>query len=128
MDPISLIVTALAAGASAAVRDTASQAVKDGYTGLKAVIMRKLGSSPTAKEIIERHEEAPEVWEKPLAAELEKAGVGDDDEVIRLAEELMAKDDPAGARAGKYKVTIVGSKGVTVGDHAHVEMTFTDRD
>ena len=46
MDPISLIVAALAAGASAAVKDTAGQAVKDAYSGLKALVKRKLGVEP----------------------------------------------------------------------------------
>ena len=34
MDPVSLIVTALTAGAAVALKDTASQAVKDAYDGL----------------------------------------------------------------------------------------------
>ena len=126
MDPISLIVTALATGAAAAVKDTAGQAVKDVYSSLKAALTQKLGSSPVAQEVVERHEESPEIWEKPLAAELEKAGVANDAEVIRLAEELMAKHDPAGARAGKYSVQISGGQGATVGDHAHVQQTFNN--
>jgi hypothetical protein len=128
MDPISLIVAALAAGASAAVKDTAGQAVKDAYSGLKALVKRKLGSSQMAQEVIERHEQAPEVWEKPLEDELGRAGLADDEEVIRLAQELLAKQDPGGAAAGKYNVTISGGKGITVGDHAHVEMTFGNGD
>jgi hypothetical protein len=35
MDPVTLIVSAVAAGAAAAARETASQAVKDAYTALK---------------------------------------------------------------------------------------------
>ena len=128
MDPISLIVAALAAGASAAVKDTAGQAVKDAYSGLKALVKRRLGSSQMAQEVIERHEQAPEVWEKPLEDELGRAGLADDEEVIRLAQELLAKQDPGGAAAGKYNVTISGGKGITVGDHAHVEMTFENGD
>jgi hypothetical protein len=128
MDPISLIVAALAAGASAAVKDTAGQAVKDAYSGLKALVKRRLGSSEMAQEVVERHEQSPEVWEKPLEEELGKAGLADDEEVIRLAQELMAKQDPSGAAAGKYNVTISGGKGITIGDHAHVEMTFENGD
>ena len=128
MDPISLILTALATGAAAAVKDTAGQAVKDAYSSLKAALTRKLAGSPIAQEVVERHEEAPEIWDKPLAAELDKAGVADDAEVIRLAEELMAKHDPAGARAGKYTVQISGGQGITVGDNAHVQQTFNNGD
>jgi hypothetical protein len=127
MDPISLIVTALATGAAAAVKDTAGQAVKDAYSALKATLTRKLASRPMAQEIVERHEGAPDVWEKPLAAELDNAGVADDEEVVRLAQQLMANHDPAGAQAGKYNVRISGGQGITVGEHANVHQVFHNR-
>jgi hypothetical protein len=38
MDPISLILAALGAGALAAAKDTAGTAVKDAYQGLKTLI------------------------------------------------------------------------------------------
>ena len=38
MDPVTLILTALAAGATASLKDTANQTVKDAYNGLKALI------------------------------------------------------------------------------------------
>ena len=38
MDPVSLIVTALATGAAAALKDTAGEAVKDAYSGLKSLL------------------------------------------------------------------------------------------
>jgi hypothetical protein len=41
MDPITIIVTALALGAAAGLKPTVAQAVKDGYAGLKALITRK---------------------------------------------------------------------------------------
>lgn len=40
MEPIIVIVTALALGAAAGLKSTATQAVKDAYTGLKALILR----------------------------------------------------------------------------------------
>jgi hypothetical protein len=131
MDPISLIVAALAAGASAALRDTAGQAVKDAYAGLKSLLRRKLPSEPGAESAVEKHDEAPEApdaWEQPLRDELDRTRVGDDEEVIRKAQELMALVDPDGARAGKYNVTISGGKGIVVGDHAQVTMNFDDGD
>jgi len=128
MDPVSLIVAALAAGASAALKDTAGQAVRDAYGGLKALLRRKLGNAPLAQQVIDKHAEAPEVWEKPLQEELASADVADDEEVIRAAQELLAQVDPDGARSGKYNVTISGGKGIVVGDHAKVEMTFDDGD
>jgi len=41
MDPVSVVVTALVAGAAAGVKPAAEQAVKDAYAGLKALIQRK---------------------------------------------------------------------------------------
>lgn len=38
MDPITLLVTAVALGASAGLSETASQVVRDAYTGLKALL------------------------------------------------------------------------------------------
>lgn len=128
MDPVSLIVAALAAGASAALKDTAGEAVKDAYGALKTLLRRKLGNAPLAQQVIDKHAEAPEVWEKPLQQELATAQVADDEEVIRAAQELLARDDPDGARSGKYNVTITGGRGIVVGDHARVEMTIEDGD
>jgi hypothetical protein len=38
MDPVTLIVPALVAGAASAAQDTASNAVKDAYSGIKALL------------------------------------------------------------------------------------------
>jgi hypothetical protein len=131
VDPVSLIVAALAAGASAALKETAGQAVKDAYGGLKSLLRRKLADEPAARSAIEKHDEAPEApeaWERPVREELTRTGLGDDEEVVRQAQELLALVDPEGARAGKYNVTISGGKGIVVGDHAQVTMTFDDGD
>jgi hypothetical protein len=40
MDPITVIVTALIAGAAAAAKDVSVQAVKDAYNGLKTVVVK----------------------------------------------------------------------------------------
>ena len=41
MDPIMVVVTAVALGASAGLKDVAAQAVKDAYAGLKALLTRR---------------------------------------------------------------------------------------
>jgi len=128
MDPVSLIVAALAAGASTAFKDTAAEAVKDAYNGLKSLLKRKLGDNPAAQVALDKHEGSPEVWEKPLEEEIKQSGVADDEDVVRTAQKLMELVDPDGARAGKYNVNISGGKGIVVGDHARVEMTFENGD
>ena len=60
MDPITLIVTALAAGAALGVQDTASAMVKDAYASLKALVKKRLGGGPGAELVVARHEQAPE--------------------------------------------------------------------
>jgi hypothetical protein len=41
MDPVTLVVTATALGASAGLKETAAQAVKDAYAGLKSLLTRR---------------------------------------------------------------------------------------
>ena len=126
MDPVSLIVAALAAGASAAFQDTARDVVKDAYAGLKSRVRRRLADEPEATAVFTQHEEAPDEWQAALERELGRVGIAADEEVVRAAQELLAAIDPEGARTGKYNVTISGGKGIVVGDHAHVTMTFDD--
>jgi hypothetical protein len=116
MDPITLIVTALAAGAALGMRDTASSAIKDAYTGLRALVRRRLGGRPDGELVLARHEQAPETWRAPLMAELDQAGAGNDSGLAAAAEALMRLVDEAGARAGKYAVDVRGAQGVQIGD------------
>ena len=46
MDPITLIVTALAAGAASALQDGASAVVKDAYARLKALVSKRFACRP----------------------------------------------------------------------------------
>jgi hypothetical protein len=116
MDPITLIVTALAAGASLGIADTASSAIKDGYAALKALVRKRLGGRPEAELVLARHEQAPQTWQAPLMAELDEAGAGRDADLVAAAEALMHLLDEAGARAGKYTVDVRGAQGVQIGD------------
>ena len=124
MDPITLIVTALAAGAASGAADAASSAVKDAYAGLKALVARRLGGRPDAELVLARHEQAPEVWQAPLMAELADAGADRDLELVQAARALMTLVDGAGARAGKYTVDVRGAQGVQVGDRASQHNVF----
>ena len=57
MDPISLIIAALAAGAIAGVKDTAGQAVKDAYAGLKALVHRRFAGNRDAEAALDQSEQ-----------------------------------------------------------------------
>jgi len=116
MDPITLIVAALAAGASLGITDTASSAIKDAYAALKVLVRKRLGGRPEAELVLAKHEQAPQTWRAPLMAELDEAGAGRDADLVAAAEALMHLVDEAGARAGKYTVDVRGAQGVQIGD------------
>jgi len=50
MEPISIIVEALVAGASSALKETAGKAVKDAYQGLKDLLLKYWKSTDGANE------------------------------------------------------------------------------
>ena len=124
MDPITLIVTALAAGAALGVTDTASSAVKDGYAALRALIRKRLGGGADAGLLLTRYEEAPATWRSPLAAELAETGADRDADLMAAAQALMRLVDETGARAGKYTVNVLGAQGVQIGDHNRQDNVF----
>ena len=125
MDPISLIISALVAGTTAAFKDTTGQAVKDAYSGLKTLLKRKFAGKPAAEVALDQHEEKPEVWKEPLRQALTETGAGQDEEVIKAAQGLLEQVDPEGARSGKYNTTIHGNVyGMIQGDHAQLTQNF----
>jgi len=117
MEPISLILAALIAGATAATKDIASGTVKDGYESLKALIKKKFAEQgkDDPSTIIEKFEKKPEITKPLLEDELKEVGLEKDEEILKAAEAVMTKKDPEGASTGKYDFR--GAMGVQVGDH-----------
>ena len=127
MDPVTLIVTALAAGAASALQDGTAEAVKGAYARLKALVKKRFAGSAKAEVVLAEHEAAPQTWEAPLAAELSAAGADADAYLVAAAQALMSLVDEAGSRSGKYAVTVRDSQGVQVGDHNTQANTFGPR-
>jgi hypothetical protein len=134
VDPVTLIVTALAAGAgaAAAVKDGTADAFKGAYGRLKALLSRRFAGRAKAELVLvlvlAEHEADAQTWQAPLAAELSAAGVdADGDLVVVVAQALISLVDAAGSQSGKYTVTIEGSRGVQVGDHNIQTNTFGPR-
>jgi hypothetical protein len=117
MDPISLILAALVAGAGKGVGEAAATAVKDAYGGLRAGLRRVFAGKPAAEYAVERYTSDPRGWKANLEVELRQAGADHDRALLEAAQLLMAHADPAGANAGKYSVNLAGAQGVQVGDH-----------
>ena len=124
MDPVTLIVTALAAGAASALQDGVSAAVKDAYARLKALVTKQFADRPKAELVLAEHEAAPQTWEAPLAAELSAVGAEGDTNLVAAAQALMNLVDEAGSQSGKYLITVHGSQGVQVGDNNTQTNTF----
>ena len=124
MDPIALILTALAAGAALGVKDTASAIVKDAYTSLKTLVRKRLGDGTDAEWMLAKHEKAPEAWHAPLMAELAGAGADQDRDLIAAAETLLDLLAKAGGQAGKYTVHVQEAQGVQVGDYNRQDNVF----
>jgi hypothetical protein len=121
MDPISLVIAALAAGAVAGLKDTASQAVRDGYASFKALLASRFAGNQQAEAALDNAELQPGLTQVLLAEHLRAAGADGDDELLQAARALLE-------HVGNYNVRIMGGKGIVVGDAAHVTMSFNDDD
>jgi hypothetical protein len=130
MEPISLILAALVAGASAgaldALKDDVAEKAKTAYARLRGLVKKRVAGDPTAETALAQYEANPKIWEAPLADELAKAGAANDAELLAAAKAVMEFVDQAGAKSGKYIVTIKDSKGVQVGDRGFQINTFTE--
>ncbi len=126
MDPVTLIVSALVSGASAATKDTASAAVKGAFQRLNDMIRIGVkGDAPAEMALMEAPKDA-ETWQKPLEKAVTDHRLGNDQEVVALARQLLELIESGQPSVSKYDVDIKSSKGVVIGDHAKVDMVFEE--
>jgi hypothetical protein len=120
VEPVTLILTALAAGASAGVLDGLKGDVKEkaraAYARLHGLAGKRVSGRPHGELALAEYQSAPQKWEGLLAAELRDAGAAQDADLVAAAKALMELIDQPGARSGKYTVIIKGSAGFQVGD------------
>lgn len=120
---IDLVIAALSAGAAAGLSDTASNAVKEAYSGLlKAAKQRIRRDGSSTNELLISSGEYSAEQRDTLRAALESSEL--DADLIRKAAELLNLVDPAGVRAGKYTVNVTHTKGVQVGDNNTMNLRF----
>jgi hypothetical protein len=88
MDPISIVVAALAAGASAGLKDTVSAAIKDAYSGLKGILLKRFpGLDVSAVERMPGSKSKQDSLKEDLS---EMGAVpGADSELLAAAERLI---------------------------------------
>jgi hypothetical protein len=131
MDPVTLIITALAAGVSqgtlAALSDDLKDAVSKAYTKLRGLARKRVATRPDGELALDRYETAPDAWKPVLTAELTEAKAADDTELLAAATQLMELVDQAGARQGKYNITITGGQGIQLGDGNTQSNVFYNR-
>ena len=90
MDPIALIVTALAAGATAVLQPSSDQAVKDNYQSLKTLIERRY---PTAAASVDNLERSPasSARRAVVQEDLVAAGAAQDADLLQLAQLVLGQ-------------------------------------
>jgi RIP homotypic interaction motif (RHIM)-containing protein len=120
MDPITLIVTALGAGASAGAVDglksDVREAAKAAYGRLHDLAKRRFRGNASAEVVLAEYRADPETYKAPLIKKLAETDAGDDADLVAAAGAFMEFLDQQGAKSGKYNVTIKDSKGVQIGD------------
>jgi hypothetical protein len=105
-----VIIAALIAGASAAAKDTVGNAIKDSYSGLKALLQKRFAEKGKAddSDILEKIEKKPdsEGVKVLLTEELAEIEADKDGEIIQLAQAILKQEDPEGTKAGKYNIKV----------------------
>jgi hypothetical protein len=101
MDPITVIVSALAAGAAAGLKDAAATGIKDAYAALKRLIADRYDDVDVTP--VEKRPES-EAKRRSLEEDLRDAGAGHDDLMLdaarRVIEEVRSNDAGTGAAIG----------------------------
>ncbi|HAC65904.1 MAG TPA: hypothetical protein DCF68_20820 [Cyanothece sp. UBA12306] len=106
MEAISLITTALIAGAEAAAKDTAGTAVKEAYDGLKKLIKRKFEGDPSSQGLVDGKPEKIKQEEDLLKEKISNAGVDKDEEIINKAQELLEPLKSKESKTGESNIKV----------------------
>ena len=104
MDPITIILTALVAGAAAGLKPTVEQVVKDAYEGIKVLIKRKYAQ--VSVDTLEG-DPASEARKSVVREDLQKANAGEDAELLLQAKAVLDA-------VREYAPKSVGEVGVSI--------------
>ncbi|MFN8443769.1 MAG: hypothetical protein U0175_23525 [Caldilineaceae bacterium] len=118
MDPITLLTTAIVAGAVAATQETTAQAVKDAYAGLKTLIASRFQNAKTAIDVIEAKPDDA-AMKKTAENLIQMSGAEKDIEVLSQAQTLLKAVEKFGA---EFAPAIgIDMKNVKIGASLHIE-------
>ncbi|MFC8529255.1 hypothetical protein [Nocardia sp. NPDC057227] len=88
MDPVTLIVAAVATGAAAGVGDLVKQTIVDSYNGVRRIISNRYEVIEADVVSVAAEPEEP-LRRQLLAKQLIKVGAGEDTELVSAAQELL---------------------------------------
>jgi hypothetical protein len=123
MDPVTVLMGALSAVGAA----IGEQAIKDGYEGLKAFVVRKFGGGhPRLAERLDDYVQDPATFARPAEKALRESGAALDqdvvDRVLKLLEQVSAVRPVPPSLVGELKA--VRSNVAIVGGDVHGGLTF----
>lgn len=116
MSAVEIVTAALAAGAGAGLKDTASAAVMDAYAELKRLLRPWVRGD--ARQSLEADETEPDVWKARIGEELTASGAADDKQVLDLARQVLVLADPEKAKT--FNISIESNYGAAGEFHAPV--------
>ena len=125
MTGVELIVAALAAGTSAGLAGTTTNAIEDAYTALKRLLSRRLSGRQAAVDALDAQETEPGAWRAHLDEDLVVSGAAMDEEILTAAQRLLFLVHPLVAQDGKYQIDLRQARGVQAGDHNTQNNTFS---
>ncbi len=117
VEPVTLVVSALVAGAAEAAKDIVSTTIKDAYTRLKTLVLKRFEAGGVKDDALVAH--TPEQRDT-LTGKLEQVGV--DEPTVKAAEELLELLEAT--NKAKFEVNVSEAKGLMVGDHNVQHNTF----
>lgn len=116
MEPLSTLVSALVAGAAAALKPTAEAVVKDAYSALKRMIMSR---SPKINIDVLESDPKSKSRQEVVKEDIQKSGVTNDSQVLELAKnllEVIREHQPADAKSVGVLLEDIHGKTLLVND------------
>ena len=116
MDPVTIVVSALAAGASAGLKDTVVAAITDAYSGLKHMLVERYSAVST--HALERRPDS-KMQKAALEESLNDAGAAEDPDLLAAAKALLAAievNDPDAAAAVGVDLSRIDASSIDIHD------------
>jgi hypothetical protein len=127
MDPITMVVAALAAGAAAGVstssQDATAAVLRSSCRQIRTRVLRRAPDPAEAERVLDAHAGAPSEHEQALRAVLMAANAAADSKILEAARAILGSP-PSAHPSGKYPIQINNGKGVVVGDFTDSNFTF----